>query len=225
MCSGGRKHHQQEAWGCKVWQKSGEPRKSMEQGLSRLVGCAHTFHGRPSVDALGIWVGVVFPFWVTGSRVWKGGSDVWELRLLGSSQLRGEAQSYVPQKLTRKTWKTWQLGRGAGGWAMVQWAPARAGGKLYPDTTGAGWGPQSCWIIARVSQLPWVLNPCTAFCYGWVPTTTSVNQQILCPNNPSKVWKSYATISRETKGEGDRHVNWVSVHSRGLAKNGHEAEW
>ena len=108
MCSGGRKHHQQEAWGCKVWQRSGEPRKSMEQGLSCLVGCAHTFHRRPSVDTLGIWVGVVFPFWVTGSRVWKGGSDVWELRLLGSGQLRGE--SYVPQKLTRKTWKTWQLG-------------------------------------------------------------------------------------------------------------------
>ena len=164
MCSGGRKHHQQEAWGCKVWQRSGEPRKSMEQGLSCLVGCAHTFHRRPSVDTLGIWVGVVFPFWVTGSRVWKGGSDVWELRLLGSGQLRGE--SYVPQKLTRKTWKTWQLGRGAGGWAMVQRAPARAGGKLYPDTTGAGWGQQSYWIIAQVSQLPWVLNPCTAFCYG-----------------------------------------------------------
>lgn len=114
-CSGRQKHYQQEARGCKVWQRSGEPRKSMEQGLSCLVGCAHTFHGRPSVDALGISVGAVFPFWVTGSRVWKGGSDVWELRLLRSGQLRGQPQSYVPQKLARKTWKTWQLGRGQGG--------------------------------------------------------------------------------------------------------------
>ena len=183
----------------------------MEQGLSRLVGCAHTFHGRPSVDALGIWVGVVFPFWVTGSRVWKGGSDVWELRLLGSSQLRGEAQSYVPQKLTRKTWKTWQLGRGAGGWAMVQWAPARAGGKLYPDTTGAGWGQQSYWIIARVSQLPWVLNPCTAFCYGWVPTTTSVNSGF-CVLTTQVKSESHMLLSAEKQREKETGM-WIELVS------------
>ena len=53
---GGRKH---------VAARSG---KDLEN-LGCLVGCAHTLHGRPSVDALGIWVGVVFPLWVTGSRV------------------------------------------------------------------------------------------------------------------------------------------------------------
>lgn len=62
MCSGRQKHYQQEARGCKVWECDlGEPREEHGAGPELPgVGCAHTFHGRPSVDALGIWVGVVF---------------------------------------------------------------------------------------------------------------------------------------------------------------------
>ena len=118
---------------------------------------------------------------------------------------------------------SWCRGQGVGNGAKNTSQGRR---KALTDTIGAGWGWQSHWITARAYQLPWILNRCTAFCYGWTPTITSVNQQVLCPNNPSRSLKVICYYQQRNKGRGRQAcVNWVSVHSRGLAENGHEAEW
>lgn len=47
-CSGRQKHYQQEARGCKVWQRSGEPRKRHGAGPELPGGlCPHIFMDVP----------------------------------------------------------------------------------------------------------------------------------------------------------------------------------